>query len=177
MKRNTSARAGLVLFLTALFTAGCSDQPPTSPTSQTIRVSPADGATGVKLGEVVTIDFGRTVDRATAESGIHLIAECDIYADSMMSYHGNMDDVMNDPTMVRRMDQYDSTPGRYSWNSASTLCTFRPDSLMHSQMRYMVHLSGSMLGSIGMGGMMMGGTMNRAGDMATHFHTLSAIAP
>ena len=118
------------------------------------------------------------MDRTVVERGVHLISEPDMSAscpDSSMGSHGTMDAVMNDPSMLGHMDAFHATHGRFSWNASSTTCTFHPDSMMRSQTRYMVHLSGPMLEMMNrMGGAMAGGRMNSAGDMMLHFRTTTA---
>lgn len=169
--------------LLILLAAGCSDQTTTSPTttSPSVQITPANGATNVKLDATVTVDFGKavtTMDRMMVQSGMHLIAESDM--DSLCPYysthHDDMDSVMNDPDMMHHMDQYHSTIGHYSWNPAGTACAFHADSLMHPGTRYMVHVSGTMLHhTMGMGSPTTGSCYtNSAGDVMTHFQTTRA---
>jgi len=168
----------LSLFVIAI--VGCSNRSsqPMAPAAPLLRASPADGASSVRLDAAVILDFGTAVDRATVESGLHLMAESDMLGecpDSAMGTHGTMDAIMNDPRMLRHMDQVHATRGAFSWNGTGTVCTFTPDSLMRSQTRYMIHMSGAMLEMMrGMGGMMGGGAMNGAGDMMTHFQTMTS---
>jgi hypothetical protein len=132
----------------------------------------------VRLDAQVVLDFGTAVDRGAVENGLHLIAESDMYdscPDSSMGPHGMMDAVMDDADMMRHMGSSHATRGRFRWNSAGTVCTFVPDSLMQTQMRYMVHMSGDMMQMMErMGGTMKGGRMNRSGDMMVHFETMAA---
>ena len=157
-----------------LLLAGCTDTTPTAPASQGFRLTPGNQATGVALDASVTLSFATTVDHATAEQGMHLIAEPRMYdPDPTMGDPGSMEQVMMDPDMMQHMDQYHSTPGHFTWDG--TVCTFHPDSLLMSQTRYMVHLSGSMVHMVpGMGGMRDDYYTNRGGDMMTHFNTVSA---
>jgi hypothetical protein len=179
-RKREALRCGL--FVLILLAAGCSDQAPTSPTSSasSFDITPANGTTGVRLDATVRVDFHRAVDPMMAQGGMHLIAESDM--DSLCPYttehHDDMDSVMHDPDMMHHLDEYHSTMGHYAWNSDGTVCTFHPDSLMHSGTRYMVHLSGDMLHhmmGMGSGATMMGGAYtNSAGDMMTHFQTTAA---
>ena len=171
------------LLVVIVLVAGCSDQPPTSPTasSPSVQVTPANGAVGVKLDATVAVDFGTGItamDRMMAQSGMHLIAESamDSLCPYIGGYHDDMDSVMHDADMMHHMDEYHSTMGHYTWNSAGTVCTFHPDSLMHPGTRYMVHVGGDMLHhAMGMGSPMMGtGYTNSAGDWMTHFQTTGA---
>jgi len=142
-----------------------------------LRVTPEDGATGVGLDATVAVDFGVAMDRGAVENGFHLIAESTMSTacpDSSMETHGTMDRIMDDPAMLRHMDAYHSTSGRYSWNPTGTVCTFHPDSLMRPEMRYMVHMSAPMLQMMqSRSGTMMDGRMHDDGDMMFHFQTAS----
>ena len=157
---------------------GCSDRSGTMPAVKVLRISPADGATGVRLDSPVVLDFGVPVTRSTAERGFHLISESDMQGScpvSSMGPHGTMDSIMNDPAMLAHMDEYHATHGRYDWNSAGTVCTFKPDTLMAPGTRYMAHMSGEMLDMMErMGGGMMDGGMSPGGDMMVHFQTMAS---
>lgn len=160
----------LALVLPWLLTVGCANhESAVSPGAVMVRTTPASGATGVALDAPVVLEFASQVERATAESGFHLLAEGDLTGScSMMGGHGTMEDVMRDPAMLEHMDQFHSTHGSYHWNTAGTVCTFDPDSLMHPGMRYMVHMSGDMVGMMEH----MGGCTTCAGaDMMIHFET------
>lgn len=170
--------------------AGCTGgSMPTAPAgTPALKVSPADGAAGVRLDAPIVLDFGTPVDPSVVVSGVRLVSEYDMSVncpDPTMGPHGTMDMVMSDSTMLRHMAQFHATPGHYSWDAAETICTFRPDSLMRGQTRYMVYMSGAMLqmmqqmgGSMMSGRMMGGGTMSgtmmRDGAMVAHFTTMSA---
>ena len=168
------------LLLSAIAFAGCSNHSsqPMAPAAPLLRVSPADGASSVRLDAAVSLDFGTAVDRPNVERGLHLLAESDMLGvcpDSAMGSHGTMDTIMGDSGMLRHMDQVHATHGHFSWNAGGTVCTFAPDSLMRPQTRYMIHMSGAMLQMMqGMGGMMGGGGMNGAGDMMLHFQTMTS---
>ena len=169
------------VLLLAVLTIGCSGRSsaPMQPATGTsiLRVTPQDGATAVRLDAGVTLDFGTIVDRDAVERGVRLIGEPDMFTncpDPTMGAHAAMEAVMDDPSMLRHMDASHSTRGRFSWNDAGTVCTFRPDSLMRPQTRYMVHMNGEMLEMMRqMGGTMMGGRMNTGGDMMVHFQTMN----
>lgn len=168
-----------ILLLAALL-GGCwgRSSAPMQPTINPLRVTPEDGASGVRLDAPATFDFGAIVDRSAAERGIHLIAEPDMLAscpDSSMGDHGTMETMMDDAAMLRHLDDVHSTRGSYTWNAAGTVCTFQPDSLMRPQTQYMVHMSGAMLEMMRQRhGSMMGGRMNDGGDMMLHFQTMNA---
>src|SRR3990172_1782003 len=80
--------------------------------------------------------------------------------------HGSMMNAMGDSAAMNHIDQYHSTPGRFTWNSDSTGCTFRSDSLLSPRTLYTIHMNREMtqmmerrLGSMGtmdghLGGMM-----------------------
>jgi len=174
----SSAIGGLVL-------VGCSDKS-ASTTGPSIyqaqfEISPADGATAVRLDASVGLWFRSPMDRAVVERALRLISEKDM-ADSNCALsttmaHGTMSDSMADSSMMLHMDQYHATAGTFIWNDDSTLCTFRPDSMMASKIQYMIHLgreltqvlqsrmgSMAMMGGHGIGAM--------ADDMMFHFSTL-----
>lgn len=170
-----------VLPLLILLSAGCSNRTTTMPTqpaaAAVLKVTPADGATAVRLDAGITLDFGVAVDRPAAERGFRLISEADMTGscpDASMGSHGSMNAVMADPVMLAHMDAVHATHGRFSWNDVGTVCTFVPDSLMRSQTRYMTHMSRSMLDMMtGMGGTMGPGQMTGSGDMVAHFQTIT----
>ena len=170
----------LLLLSLALAGAGCSmgSSSHMASTGAVLRVTPADGASGVRLDASVSVDLGVPVDRGVVEDGLHLIAESEITgtcADPAYGRHGGMDSVMANPDMLRHMDARHAMAGRYHWNAGGTTCTFTPDSLMRPQSRYMVHMGGSLVQMMQhKGGSMMGGTMNRAGDRMVHFQTMAA---
>ena len=170
-----------VLPLLILLSAGCSKRTATMPTqpaaAAVLKVTPADGATAVRLDAGITFDFGVAVDRPAVETGFRLISEADMSGscpDASMGSHGSMNAVMADPVMLAHMDAVHATRGRFSWNDAGTACTFVPDSLMRPQMRYMMHMSRPMLDMMaGMGGTMGPGQMTGSGDMVAHFQTIT----
>ena len=150
----------------------------TGPATRILRITPSDGATAVRLDAAIVLDFGAPVDRAAVEAGVHLISDTDMYAecpDTTMTSHGTMDSIMQDPAMLDHMGQFHATPTRLAWNEAGSTCTLQPDSLMRPDTRYMVYMSSHMIrGMQNTGVMMSGGTMNGAGDMMTHYQTVSA---
>jgi hypothetical protein len=178
LRCSAGALAGIAL--TFVLLAGCSDRSSTTaPTVSTLRVTPANGATSVRLDAAVVMDFGLTVDRGTIQGGFHLVGEDqmmdpDACPDPSMDHHGTMEHTMADSSRMRHMNEYHSTPGMFRWNEDGTLCTFTPDSLMHSGTRYMIHMDGSMVRHMErMGHGMHDGTMGPTGDLATHFQTMS----
>ena len=182
-QRNASPHTLGLLMLLALFTpvVGCSSHStsPMAAAAPVVRLTPANGATAVRLDAPTVVDFGLAVDRATVQSGLHLLSEADMTTglcpDPSMGSHGTMESMMSDPAMLEHLDHFHSTPGTFSWNAAGTVCTFHPDSLMKPQMRYMVHMTGDMMQMVQrMGGTMMGGPMNSAGDVMVHFETMAA---
>jgi hypothetical protein len=77
--------------------------------------------------------------------------------------------------MMRHLDTWHATPGRFSWNAPGTVCTFRPDAMMSPTTRYMIHMGRDMMDMLGnpMGGGMGGhGTGMMAGHMMLHFTTM-----
>lgn len=173
-----------LLSLLLVLVAGCSQRTASGPTQPAgpaspavLSVTPADGATSVRLDGGVTLDFGAAVDRSSVESGFHLVSEFDMTGscpDPSMGSHGSMDEVMADPNMMAHMSEAHETPGSFSWNAAGTACTFMPESQMRSQTRYMMHMSGAMLERMRETGVgMMDGRMTAAGEMMLHFQTVT----
>lgn len=165
------------LLALATLIVGCSRESssPMQPAMKVLTASPADGATNVRLDAVVTLDFGAAMNTDAVERGLHLLAEPDMFSgcpDPTMGSHGTMDSAMDDANMLRHMVEQHGSTGRYSWNESGTACTFKPDSLMRPQTRYMVHMSGEMLNMMSQAGVgMMRGRMNSAGEMMLHFQT------
>ena len=168
-----------LLSVVLIWSAGCSSgDHPTQPASSVVQFVPADGATAVRLDSGVTLTFGAPVERGAVERGFHLISETDMSGpcpNSSMGSHGSMDSIMNVPGMLAHMDSVHATRGSFAWNDAGTICTFKPDSLMQPQTRYMMHMGGGMMGTMSrMGGMMPAGQMTGSGDMVTHFQTMTS---
>jgi hypothetical protein len=172
-----------------LLLAGCTSDHHTSmitdPGSTNFTTIPADGAIEVRLDAGITLTFSESVDKSVTERGLHLISESDM-ADStcpvnMAMGHGNMDMAMGDSSMMDHLDEYHSTGGRFYWNGDNTECTFQPDSMMQSGMRYMVHMGSEMIqmmedrmGDMGMMGGHGSGMMSA--DMMLHFQTIDTTA-
>ena len=163
-----------------LVAATCSkdSSSPLSPAATELRITPADGATAVRLDAPVVLEFGLAADRPTVESGLYLMSEADMTTgpcpDTTMGPHGTMLAMMGDTTMLHHMEQFHATHGHFTWNTAGTVCTFQPDSLMRPQMRYLVIMSGTMGRMMqSMGGRMSGGSMNGWGDWMVHFQTMA----
>jgi hypothetical protein len=169
--------------IVAAFLTGCTkdSSSPVAATSAPLLVSPADGQTNVRLDAGIILRFAEPVDRAVVERDLHLLSERAM-ADSLcptstIMEHGNMMSAMGDSSKMRHLDQNHSTSGRFYWNSDSTLCTFKPDSLMASNMQYMIHLGFGMMemmqNRLGeMRGMSGHGSGMMSGDMMLHFWTL-----
>jgi hypothetical protein len=177
----------VVALLAGILLAGCSnDSPsPTAAAPQDLTVSPADGATGVRLDAAVTITFASQVDQDVVERDLHLISEHAMTdstcPESTTMDHGAMADWMTDSTLMHHMDLYHSTHGRFSWNGSGTACTFQPDSTMTPVTQYMIHMGHEMMDMVehgtGGGGMMPGhGTGMMSGDVMLHFATMDTAA-
>ncbi len=168
----------------ALILAGCSrnSSTPMDPAaaSSPLSLSPNDGAANVRLDAPVVLTFAEPVDRATVERGFHLISETAM-ADSLcpvspLMGHGNMMDSMTDSSKMHHLDQYHAMRGQYFWNTDSTLCTFKPDSMMTPRTQYMMHMDREMTQMMEdrMGGMGMitgHGTEMMSAEMMFHFST------
>ncbi|MDP2886401.1 MAG: hypothetical protein Q8P51_15410 [Ignavibacteria bacterium] len=171
--------------VSALVLTGCSKESasPSAPSFDLAQfeLSPNDGATAVRLDAAIVLWFAKPVDRGLVERGFHLISE-KAMADSLCPVsrtmnHGSMSGSMPDTSKMRHLEQFHATRGRFSWNSDSTLCTFKPDSMMVPKTQYMMHLDGdvmhmmqSRLGSMNMTPGHGAGSMS--GEMMFHFSTL-----
>lgn len=181
-----STKYFFVVILFAFAAAGCSkDSDMTSSsgnaTESILTLNPVDNATSVRLDAPVTLTFAKSVDRAIVERGFHLISERAM-ADSLcpvspMMGHGNMMGSMADSSKMHHLDQYHMTKGKFIWNSDSTQCTFKPDSMMMPKTQYMMHIDRDMTQMMeqrmsGMGMMGGHGTGMMSGEMMLHFTTL-----
>ena len=172
--------------LTGVLLAGCSNESSmsmrtTGPSPAALRVSPADGATGVRLDAPVTLTFAVRMDRETVERGMHLISEPAMAdpgcPEAATMPHPDMTSWMADSAMMRHLDRYHAMTGHFSWNAAGTVCAFQPDSPMAPSTRYMIHMGPEMMDMLGgsAGGMMEGhGAGMMSGHMMMHFTTLDA---
>ncbi len=173
-----------IAVLAGALLAGCSQDPltPLSPGGQAspaVSISPADGTTGVRLDAPVILTFAASVDRATVERDLHLISERALAdsgcPDAGRLSHPDMAHCMADSAMMRHLDAYHAVRGRFSWNPAGTVCTFRPDSMMTPSTRHMIHMGTEMMSLVAGGGMMQGhGSGMMGGHMVLHFSTLDA---
>jgi hypothetical protein len=130
---------------------------------------------GVRLDAAVTTTFAGPADRAMVERELHLISERAITRsgcpDSATMSHPDMAHCMADSAMMRHLDAYHAVPGRFGWNAAGTVCTFRPDSMMTPLTRHMIHMGGGMMDM--MEGRMGGhGSGMMSGHMMLHFTTM-----
>ncbi len=173
-----------VIALGAIALVGCSKKSssmvdPTVPTS--LSVNPTDGQAAVRLDAGVALTFAKPVDRVTVERNFHLMSQRSmpdsVCPDRTMMPHGGMTGVMNDSLMMRHMGQVHSMGGRFTWNGDSTMCTFRPDSMMTPRTQYMIHMGREMMqmmqrrmGDMGMMGNHGNGMMQD--DMMLHFTTM-----
>ncbi len=173
----------IAMMLAGALLAGCSKDS-TRPTSQApqgaalVQMNPADGATGVRLDAAVTLSFSAPVDRAVVERDVHLISERALRdptcPEAATMSHADMEHCMADSAMMRHLDDYHATPGRFTWNPAGTVATYQPSEWMAPATRHMVHMGPEMTDMMGgMGGMMDGhgsGSMSR--HMMFHFTTM-----
>ena len=160
---------------------GCSNQSSSmiSPTGATlVSVSPADGATGVRLDAPLTLTFSAPVDREIVQREVHLISELaiadSVCPDSATMSHPDMAHCMADSAMMRHLDEVHATSGSFSWNAAGTACTFQPGAWMVPTSGYMIHIGRGVTDMMGgsMDEMMDGhgsGMMSR--DLMLHFTT------
>ena len=173
----------IIAGVVSLALIGCSKDslPVTASQQSPIVVNPGDGQTGVRLDAGVILNFAKPVDRSVVERDFHLVSEWAM-ADSLCPFspdmnHGNMMTAMLDSTQMHHLHQNHSTRGGFRWNNDSTVCTFKPDSMMTPKMQYMIHMGremvemmGSRMGEMGMMGGHGIGMMQD--DMMFHFVTM-----
>lgn len=177
----------------ALIGSGCSKQT-TAPTESTkpagqLLLSPADGQTNVRLDAPVVLTFAESVDRAIVERGFHLIngsamADSLCPLPSLMGQGSMMDSTastMMDSSTMHHLDQAHSMHGQFTWNTDTTFCTFKPDSLMTPRTQYIMHMDREMTqmmeqrtGSMGTMSGHRTGMMN--GEMMFYFSTLDTTS-
>lgn len=178
---------GSLFVIILILAPGCSNDDHasmmTSTTLPGFTVAPPDGATDIRLDAGFTFTFAKPVDRGITERSVHLISEKDM-ADSTcpvntMMGHGMMDMAMMDSMKMNHLMDRHSTRGYFQWNGDSTSCTFRPDSMMMPNMRYMIHMGrdmmqmmGDRMGNMGAMGGHGSGMMSR--DMMYHFRTMGS---
>lgn len=165
--------------LASALVAGCSEDSssPLSPGLATlVRVSPNDGAAGVRPDAAVTLTFSTPVSRDLVQRELHLISEWAISdsmcPDSATMHHPNMDHCMADLEIMHHLDRYHSTPGGFSWNEAGTECSFHPSPQMAPETQHMIHMGPEVTR---MAGDTMHGMMGRhgtgGGEMMLRFTT------
>jgi hypothetical protein len=175
----------VIAVLGALVLTGCSKNS-VSPAEASFdltqfEASPGDGVTGVRLDAAVVLWFAKPVDRGLVERSFHLISE-KAMADSLCPVsrtmnHGSMSGSMVDEFKMVHLGQFHASRGTFSWNNDSTMCTFKPDSMMVSKTQYMMHFDGDMTQMMqirfGSMKMMAGHGVSSMGDeMIFHFTTL-----
>jgi hypothetical protein len=176
-----------VVIVISLVVAGCSADNGASMMTNTntskFTVTPPDGATGVRLDAGITMSFEKPVDRDVVEWSLHLFSQQDMMDStcpmSAMAASGMMDSAMVDSMSMNHLISSHGTPVHLEWNSVSTVCIVRPDSMMMGDMRYMIHLGPDMMqmleARMGDMGMMAGhGEGMMARNMMIHFQTMSA---
>lgn len=182
-------KLALIVMITLLSgILGCTkmDQATAPIANAPILVAPADGATSVRLDESIVFTFAKSVDRKIVEQSVRLISEramtdslCPV---STTMGHGRMDMAMMDSMKMNHLMEIHSSPGKFTWNGNSTLCTFTPDSMMYPNMDYMIHMDGDMMRMMAnrMGdnmSMMSGhGKTSMKDDMIYHFRTLDTTS-
>jgi len=169
----------MVVLFAILYVGGCSnDDNSTTPTADTelniLRVTPADGATGVSEDAPITIKFSGPVDTISIMHSFHFSGGSQMHEwrDSLEHYGGF--GMMGMGHMDRMMDWMDSIEiaGEFRWNEVMDSCEFMPDSAMHPNTDYLCLLNeGEMRGYHG--GMMGGGYH---GDSGYHMYQF-ATAP
>lgn len=162
--------------LLLLLLPGCSEKS-TAPERPSLSITPADGATGVRLDASVVLDFGGSMDRATVEQSFHLLPE-GLMNDSLCSPDsatlGDMTAMMGDPGMMEHMLDAHSAHGQFQWDG-SVRCAFTPDAPMVPGARYMIYLGPEMAEMMGSDSMM-GHRDGMSSEMTLHFTTLDSAS-
>ncbi len=171
-----------------LATVGCDEATPTDDGASaltSIQIAPADNALDVATSSGVILTFRQPVNRSIVEKNFRLMNERS-YPDSLCPVssvmgHGSMGSSMMDMQKMAHLDSLHGLRGAFSWNSDSTVCTFRPDSLLLPAMQHMVHVRQEMVdmveGRMGSMGMMGRTGMGSGTGMAFHFVTATAAGP
>ena len=143
-------RTSLTIFFAAGLIWSCSSNTPTGPTSELqplITVIPSDGATSVDRNAGIALSFVIAPERSVVMSGLHLID-----SNALDSLHGmgmmgsmTMMDAMADSAVMRWLDEYQSTPGRFTWSDDDRQCIYQPDSILTPDTDYMVHFDQTMI--------------------------------
>lgn len=168
------------IFLATLLMAckGNSVSPETAATSP-LAISPQDNESNVGISSGVTLAFTQKVDPSAVERGLHLISSTALIDSlcpvSRTMQHGSMSSVMNDTMLMSHLESVHSLSGKFYWSSDSLYCTFRPDSALMTNTRYMIHMDRAMVqmmsSRLGNMGTMGRQEMNGMEDMMFHFTT------
>jgi len=168
--------------ITAVWFWGCTEHPSAfhADSSAYISVNPEDGDTAVSVNTSISLSFLTKVDRVIVERNFHLINEAE-FADTIcpvngMLNHGGMEMAMADSSIMDHFNEYHNTHGHIEWDGSDTRCQYVPDSSLHPDAMYMIHLGGEMVrmmeDRMGSGGIMVGenhGLM--APTLSYHFRT------
>ena len=167
----------VILLITGCTRMGSNPHDAYSENSANFTITPANNQSGISSDQKVQIRFVDPVDPALVENNFHLISELDISdstcrCDPTMN-HSNMGMSMMDTLKMGHIIRYHATGGRFTWSDGNKLCTFTPDSLLKSNMSYMIYIGKGMMqsGMGNMGGMGGHGGTTMQENMMFHFRT------
>jgi hypothetical protein len=136
-----------------------------------LRITPANGATGVSKSASVGIKFNTSMDTATVMSGFHFSGGpgMQTWMDSMNTIGGmNHMGMMGRDRMMQMMDTL-QMKGHFLWNGALDSCQFTPDSMMAANTEHMTFMYGQIKSHAGMM-MNMGGSGMMSSDTGFTYH-------
>lgn len=160
--KNAATLAVIALSLILmLMTAGCgtsgnervsnSDTPGARPL--TVRLSPANGATGVSTVAAIGITFSAAMDTLSVMSRLYFTggSSMQMWMDSMdHSGGGGHESHHTDPNRMYTLMDSLQLRGRFDWNGSLDSCSFIPDSLLRSGTSYMLQIDAGIMTADGM---------------------------
>ncbi len=180
MKNVLIAAIGILVMAAIISVSGCSDSTNGMMNGNNnvqpaiLRVSPANGATGIATTALVGIKFNTPMDTLSVMAGFYFSGGSNMssWIDSV-NYQGGMGH-MNRMDRNRMMQMMDSIQihGTFQWNQNHDSCRFIPNSAMMGATEHMIFMYGQMMSS---GGMMMdmgGGMMSSHTGLTFHFTTV-----
>lgn len=119
----------------------------------TLRLSPANGATGVPTDARIGIKFSTSMDTLSVMSRLYFTggSSMQMWMDSM-NHSGGTSHEAHHGDAGRMMTLMDSLqfPGHFAWNETLDSCTFVPDSLMMPGTSHMIYMDAGMMSGDGM---------------------------
>ncbi len=180
MKNVLIAAIGILVMTAIISVSGCSSSTDRMMNGNNgvqpaiLRVSPANGATGIAATTSVGVKFNTPMDTLSVMAGFHFSGDSNMqsWMDSV-NYQGGMGE-MPQTDMNRMMQMMDSVHirGIFQWNQNLDSCRFIPDSAMMGATEHMIFMYGQMMSSSGM--MMDMGSRMMSSDTGFTFHFTTA---